>query len=101
MTNLSSSIVNSLYNIQLMNLAGENGVAAFGTIMYVNFIFIAIFLGYSIGSSPLVSYHYGAGNHDELKICSKKSAAHRNLGTHAVYSGAADRQTSGRHLCRI
>lgn len=85
-----------------MNLAGENGVAAFGTIMYVNFIFIAIFLGYSIGSAPLVSYHYGAGNHDELKkSVPKKSAAHRNLGTHAVYSGAADRQTSGRHLCRI
>lgn len=73
MTNLSSSIVNSLYNIQLMNLAGENGVAAFGTIMYVNFIFIAIFLGYSIGSSPLVSYHYGAGNHDELKNLFQKS----------------------------
>lgn len=73
MTNLSSSIVNSLYNIQLMNLAGENGVAAFGTIMYVNFIFIAIFLGYSIGSAPLVSYHYGAGNHDELKNLFGKS----------------------------
>lgn len=73
MTNLSSSIVNSLYNIQLMNLAGENGVAAFGTIMYVNFIFIAIFLGYSIGSAPLVSYHYGAGNHDELKNLFQKS----------------------------
>lgn len=73
MTNLSSSIVNSLYNIQLMNLAGENGVAAFGTIMYVNFIFIAIFLGYSIGSSPLVSYHYGADNHDELKNLFQKS----------------------------
>lgn len=73
MTNLSSSIVNSLYNIQLMNLAGENGVAAFGTIMYVNFIFIAIFLGYSIGSAPLVSYHYGAGNHDESKNLFQKS----------------------------
>lgn len=73
MTNLSSSIVNSLYNIQLMNLAGENGVAAFGAIMYVNFIFIAIFLGYSIGSAPLVSYHYGAGNHDELKNLFQKS----------------------------
>ena len=87
MTNLSSSIVNSLYNIQLMNLAGENSYfyaisfgrgdkifqAAFGTIMYVNFIFIAIFLGYSIGSAPLVSYHYGASNHDELKNLFGKS----------------------------
>lgn len=73
MTNLSNSIVNSLYNLQLMKYAGENGVAAFGTIMYVNFIFIAIFLGYSIGSSPIVSYHYGAGNTDELKNMFKKS----------------------------
>lgn len=73
MTNLSSSIVNSLYNLQLMKFAGENGVAAYGTIMYVNFIFIAIFLGYSIGSAPIISYHYGAQNHDELKNLFKKS----------------------------
>lgn len=73
MTNLSSSIVNSLYNIQLMNFAGENGVAAYAAIMYVNFIFIAIFLGYSIGSAPIISYHYGAGNHGELKNLYKKS----------------------------
>lgn len=73
MTNLSSSIVNSLYNIQLMKFAGENGVAAYAAIMYVNFIFIAIFLGYSIGSAPIISYHYGAGNHEELKNLYKKS----------------------------
>lgn len=73
MTNLSSSIVNSLYNIQLMKFAGENGVAAYGTIMYVNFIFVAIYLGYSIGSAPIVSYHYGAGNQDELKNLLRKS----------------------------
>lgn len=73
MTNLSSSIVNSLYNLQLMKFAGENGVAAYGTIMYVNFIFVAIFIGYSIGSAPIISYHYGAKNHDELKNLSKKS----------------------------
>lgn len=73
MTNLSSSIVNSLYNIQLMKFAGENGVAAYAAIMYVNFIFIAIFLGYSIGSAPIISYHYGAGNHGELKNLYKKS----------------------------
>lgn len=73
MTNLSSSIVNSLYNIQLMKFAGENGVAAYAAIMYVNFIFIAIFLGYSIGSAPIISYHYGAENHGELKNLYKKS----------------------------
>lgn len=67
MTNLSLSVVNSLYNLQLMSIAGENGVAAYGTIMYVNFIFIAIFLGYSIGSAPIIGYHFGAGNHAELK----------------------------------
>lgn len=73
MTNLSSSIVGALYNFQLMHYAGENGVAAYSSIMYVNFIFIAIFLGYSIGSAPIVSYHYGAGNHAELKNLFKKS----------------------------
>lgn len=67
MTNLSMSVVNMLYNFQLLAFAGENGVAAYGTIMYVNFIFISIFLGYSIGSAPIVGYHYGAGNQSELK----------------------------------
>lgn len=73
MTNISSSIVTILYNIQLMNLAGEDGVAAYGVIMYVNFIFIAIFIGYSIGSAPIISYHYGAANHSELKNLFRKS----------------------------
>lgn len=73
MTNLSNSIVNSLYNIQLMKLTGENGVAAYGTIMYVSFIFVAIFLGYSIGSAPITSYHYGAQNQNELKNIFQKS----------------------------
>lgn len=73
MTNLSMSIVNMLYNFQLMKFAGENGVAAYGTIMYVNFIFISIYLGYSIGCAPIVGYHYGAGNHGELKNLFKKS----------------------------
>ena len=73
MTNLFSSIVNSLYNIQLMNFAGENGVAAYGAIMYVNFIFMSIFFGYSIGSAPITSFHYGAKNHRELKSLFKKS----------------------------
>ena len=73
MTNLSSSIVNSLFNIQLMKFAGENGVAAYGTIMYVSFVFVSIFLGYSIGSAPLISYNYGAANHAELKNLFRKS----------------------------
>lgn len=82
MTNLSSSIMNSLYNIQLMKFAGENGVAAYGTMMYINFIFLAIFFGYSIGSAPVISYHYGAGNQDELKNLFKKSL--RLIGTWGI-----------------
>lgn len=72
-TNLSTSIVNILYNFQLMKLAGENGVAAYGIIMYVNFIFMAIYFGYSIGSAPIVGYNYGAANHNELKNLFRKS----------------------------
>lgn len=73
MTNLSISIVNMLYNFQLMKIAGKNGVAAYGTIMYVNFVFIAIFLGYSIGTAPIIGYHHGAGNTKELKNLLGKS----------------------------
>ena len=73
MTNLSLSLVNMLYNIQLMKYAGENGVAAYGMIMYVSFVFIAIFIGYSIGMAPIVGYHYGAGNHKELRNVYGKS----------------------------
>lgn len=72
-SNLSASIINILYNFQLMKIAGENGVAAYGIIMYVNFIFTAIFMGYSIGSSPIAGYHYGAGNKSELKNLFQKS----------------------------
>lgn len=73
MTNISSSLVNILYNYQLMRLAGEDGVAAYGVIMYVTFIFAAVNIGYSIGSAPIVSYNYGAGNQMELKNIFKKS----------------------------
>ncbi len=66
MTNVSLSLVNMLYNFQLIRFAGEDGVAAYGVIMYVNFIFIAVFLGYAIGTAPIVSYHYGAGNKAEM-----------------------------------
>ncbi|MCI8376917.1 MAG: MATE family efflux transporter [Lachnospiraceae bacterium] len=72
-TNLSASIVNILYNFQLMKIAGENGVAAYGVIMYVNFIFMAIFFGYSLGSAPIIGYNYGAGRHEELKNLFQKS----------------------------
>ncbi len=73
MSNISGSLVNILYNFQLIRLAGEDGVAAYGAIMYVSFIFAAVFIGYSIGSAPVVSYHYGAGHGSELHSLLVKS----------------------------
>lgn len=73
MSNISSSLVSMLYNFQLMKFAGANGVAAYGVLMYVQFIFIAMFVGYSVGTAPIVGYHYGADNYDELKGMLKKS----------------------------
>ena len=73
MSNLSMSLVSMLYNLQLMKYAGENGVAAYGVIMYVNFIFIAVFLGYSMGSAPIIGFHHGAQNETELKSLFRKS----------------------------
>lgn len=73
MSNISSSLVSMLYNFQLMKFAGEDGVAAYGVLMYVQFIFIAMFVGYSVGTAPIVGYHYGADNYDELKSMLKKS----------------------------
>ena len=73
MTNISMSLVNMLYNWQLMRLIGAQGVAVFGVIMYVSFIFAAIFIGYSMGSAPVIGFHYGAGNKEELKGLFRKS----------------------------
>ena len=73
MSNISGSLVSMLYNFQLLAYAGENGVAAYGVLMYVQFIFVAIFVGYAIGSAPIVGYHYGAENHAELRSMLTKS----------------------------
>lgn len=73
MSNISMSIVSMLYNAQLMKYAGEDGVAAYGVLMYVNMIFLAAFIGYSVGVAPVISYHYGAGNQKELKGLLAKS----------------------------
>lgn len=72
-SNVSMSLVGLLYNVQLMAYAGENGVAAYGVIMYIDFIFLAAFIGYSMGTAPVISYHYGAQNHAELKSLLRKS----------------------------
>lgn len=73
LTNISMSLVNILFNAQLMKYAGANGVVAYGIIMYVGFIFVGTYLGYSIGTAPIIGYHYGAGNTNELKGILKKS----------------------------
>ncbi len=73
MSNISMSLVSMLYNVQLMKYAGEDGVAAYGVLMYVGMIFQAVFIGYSVGTAPVIGYHYGAQNHEELKGLLKKS----------------------------
>ncbi len=73
MSNISMSVVSMLYNIQLIRYAGEDGVAAYGVLMYVNMIFLSTFLGYAVGTAPVISYHYGAEHHDELRSLRKKS----------------------------
>lgn len=73
MSNISMSLVSMLYNIQLMRYAREDGVAAYGVLMYVSLIFQAVFIGYSVGSAPVIGYHYGAQNHEELNGLLKKS----------------------------
>ena len=75
MSNISMSVVGMLYNVQLMKYAGENGIAAYGVLMYVSMIFQAVFIGYAVGSAPIISYNYGAGNKAELKSLLKTSAA--------------------------
>lgn len=67
MSNISSSIVSMVYNFQLLKYLGEDGVSAYGVLMYVQFVFVAIYIGYSIGCAPIVGFHYGAQNHPELK----------------------------------
>lgn len=82
MSNLSMSLVGMLYNLQLMQYAGEDGIAAYGVIMYVNFVFMAVFIGFAIGSAPLIGYNYGADNREELKNLFRKSLV--ILGVFAV-----------------
>lgn len=73
MSNVSMSLVAMLYNAQLLTLAGDNGVAAYGVLMYVNMIFLACFIGYSVGTAPVFGFHYGAQNRKELRSLLKKS----------------------------
>lgn len=87
MSNIAMNLVGMLYNLQLLKYAGEDGVAAYGVMMYVSMIFSAAFMGYSIGTSPVVGYHYGAQNHGELQSLLKKSV--RMIGIFGVAMIAA------------
>lgn len=73
MSNISTSVVSMVYNTQLLNYAGEDGVAAYGVLMYVSLVFQASFIGYSMGTAPVIGYHYGARNQGELKGLLRKS----------------------------
>ena len=75
MSNVSMSLVCMLYNIQLMKFAGEDGVSAYGVMMYINFVFISTFIGYSVGVAPVIGYNFGAKNHTELRSLRIKSTA--------------------------
>ena len=81
-TNLSMSLINILFNMQLMKFAGANGVSAYGIIMYVGFLFVGTYVGYSVGTAPIIGYHYGAENKDELKSLLSKSV--KLLGVVAI-----------------
>ena len=83
LSTISMSIVSMLYNAQLLKYAAENGIAAYGVLMYVNMIFQAVFIGYSVGTAPIIGYNYGSGNHAELKGLLKKSSI--IIGTTAVF----------------
>ena len=98
LTNVSSSIVSMLYNMQLMRFYGEDGVSAYGVLMYVQFFFLAIEIGYSIGVSPVVSYNYGAQNTKELK---KEYRFHGSRRRVARGSGGSSRSASRAYIRRL
>lgn len=82
LSSISASVTGILYNYQLMKYAGEDGVAAYGVVMYAAFVFLGVFLGYSQGSAPIMGYHYGAWNHKEMKNVLRRSLV--LLGTSGV-----------------
>ena len=84
-TNIAMSLVSILYNFQLIKIAGEDGIASFGALMYVSYIFVSLFLGYGIGSAPIISYHYGAENTSELKNLFKKDIAIISISGIAIF----------------
>ena len=83
---MSASFGSILYNVQLLKYAGENGVAAYGVLMYISMIVTSIFNGYSSGIVPVIGYHYGARNHDELKSLLKKSIVVVGLFSTSIFT---------------
>ena len=98
LSNISMSLVTIFYNFQLLRFAGEDGVAAYGVIMYVNFVFISMFIGFVIGAAPIVSFHYGAGNTNELKSLRRKSINITVIGGATMLAVAL---LLARVLCRL
>lgn len=88
MSNISASVVSMLYNAQLLRYAGEDGVAAYGVLMYVSLVFQAVFIGYSVGTAPVIGYHYGAQNHGELRGLRRKSMAVIAVFAAAMFAAA-------------
>lgn len=88
MSSISGSVVSMLYNAQLLRYAGEDGVAAYGVLMYVSLVFQAVFIGYSVGTAPVIGYHYGAQNHGELRSLRRKSTAVIAVFAAAMFAAA-------------
>ena len=88
MSSISGSVVSMLYNAQLLRYAGEDGVAAYGVLMYVSLVFQAVFIGYSVGIAPVTGYHYGAQNHGELRSLRRKSTAVIAVFAAAMFAAA-------------
>lgn len=88
LSNISMSLVSVLYNFQLLHYAGEDGVAAYGVLMYVGFIFMSIFIGYSVGVAPVISYHYGAQGESELQSLFRKSLVIISMGALSMFAAA-------------
>lgn len=88
MSSISGSVVSMLYNAQLLRYAGEDGVAAYGVLMYVSLVFQAVFIGYSVGTAPVIGYHYGAQNHEELQNLRRRSLAVIAVFAAAMFAAA-------------
>ena len=88
MSSISASVVSMLYNAQLLRYAGEDGVAAYGVLMYVSLVFQAVFIGYSVGTAPVISYHYGAQKHGELRGLRRRSQAVIAVFAAAMFAAA-------------